>query len=453
MRHVEPSMRVPWYGLEMSAASSLTARIMETWAHGQDVADALGRSRTPTPALRHVAHLGVRARSQQLPRTRAPGSRERRVRGTRGPDGESWVWGPEDGGRPGRRVRRSTSVSSSPNAGTSTTPRSTTRGRCRERMDDDRPGVRRAARFRSSPRTVREPAVRPVQHRQLLGFLRRPARRAREMLDGASPIDVLTGDYLAELTMLILWKAQQRRTPTPATRATFLTQMEDVLGTCFERGVKVVTNAGGLNPRSLADRLRGSASASAPRRSRAWWKATTSSIGSRSCRSAASVRAPRPRHRARGGRGEAGDRQRLPRRVGDRRGARRGADVVVYRSRHRRRAHRRAGRVVARLGPRRLGRARRCRRRGPRDRVRPAGHRRQLRVPRRDRRPPLPGLPDRRGRGRRHVRDHQARRAPAGSSRSAPSPRSCCTRSTRPRTSTRTWSRTSTPSRSTQDRS
>jgi uncharacterized protein (TIGR03084 family) len=54
---------VPWFGLPMSAASSLTARIMETWAHGQDVADALGVTRVPTTRLRHVAHIGVGARA------------------------------------------------------------------------------------------------------------------------------------------------------------------------------------------------------------------------------------------------------------------------------------------------------------------------------------------------------------------------------------------------------
>jgi uncharacterized protein (TIGR03084 family) len=53
--------RIPWYGPDMSAASFATARLMETWAHGQDVADALGASRPPTDRLRHVAHIGVRA--------------------------------------------------------------------------------------------------------------------------------------------------------------------------------------------------------------------------------------------------------------------------------------------------------------------------------------------------------------------------------------------------------
>ncbi len=58
---LEPRRRLPWYGPDMSAASFVTARLMETWAHGQDVADALGVTRAPTDRLRHVAMLGVRA--------------------------------------------------------------------------------------------------------------------------------------------------------------------------------------------------------------------------------------------------------------------------------------------------------------------------------------------------------------------------------------------------------
>ncbi|MGH9030019.1 MAG: acyclic terpene utilization AtuA family protein [Acidimicrobiales bacterium] len=76
---------------------------------------------------------------------------------------------------------------------------------------------------------------------------------ARELVDGG-PIDVLTGDYLAELTMLILWKARQRD-QSLGYAATFYRQMEEVLGTCVENGIKVVSNAGGLNPAGLAERL------------------------------------------------------------------------------------------------------------------------------------------------------------------------------------------------------
>lgn len=60
-RVADPSVRVPWYGPDMSVASTITARIMETWAHGQDVADALGAVREPSPRLHHVAFLGWRA--------------------------------------------------------------------------------------------------------------------------------------------------------------------------------------------------------------------------------------------------------------------------------------------------------------------------------------------------------------------------------------------------------
>lgn len=61
-RVVDASTRVPWYGPAMGARSFITARLMETWAHGQDVADTLGVQREPTERLRHVAHIGVRAR-------------------------------------------------------------------------------------------------------------------------------------------------------------------------------------------------------------------------------------------------------------------------------------------------------------------------------------------------------------------------------------------------------
>jgi uncharacterized protein (TIGR03084 family) len=59
---LEEGVRVPWYGPPMSGRSFLTARLMETWAHGQDVVDAVGARRPPTARLVHVAHLGVTTR-------------------------------------------------------------------------------------------------------------------------------------------------------------------------------------------------------------------------------------------------------------------------------------------------------------------------------------------------------------------------------------------------------
>jgi len=93
----------------------------------------------------------------------------------------------------------------------------------------------------------------PVRIANCSGFFGDRLAAAREMVDGG-PIDVLTGDWLAELTMLILWKGRQRDASRGWAR-TFLTQMEDVLGTCVDRGIKVVTNAGGLNPAGLAEQV------------------------------------------------------------------------------------------------------------------------------------------------------------------------------------------------------
>jgi hypothetical protein len=94
---------------------------------------------------------------------------------------------------------------------------------------------------------------RPVRIANCSGFYGDRLAAAREMVEGG-PIDVLTGDYLAELTMLILWKARQKD-PTAGYARTFLKQLEEVLGTCLDRGIKIVANAGGLNPLGLADEV------------------------------------------------------------------------------------------------------------------------------------------------------------------------------------------------------
>jgi uncharacterized protein (TIGR03084 family) len=96
LRATDPGVRVPWFGPPMSPASFVTARLMETWAHGQDVVDALGQERPATPRLRSVAEIGVRARPfAYAVRGRAVPDRPVRVELT-GPDGELWTWGPED---------------------------------------------------------------------------------------------------------------------------------------------------------------------------------------------------------------------------------------------------------------------------------------------------------------------------------------------------------------------
>ncbi|MGE5289347.1 MAG: TIGR03084 family metal-binding protein [Micromonosporaceae bacterium] len=93
---LDAKTRLPWYGPDMSAASSVTARLMETWAHGQDVADALGVRREPTARLRHIAHLGVSTLGFAFALNGRPvPQRPVRVELT-APDGGTWAWGPED---------------------------------------------------------------------------------------------------------------------------------------------------------------------------------------------------------------------------------------------------------------------------------------------------------------------------------------------------------------------
>jgi uncharacterized protein (TIGR03084 family) len=88
--------RIPWYGPPMSASSLLTARLMETWAHGLDVADALGVHPQPTGRIRHVAHLGIRTRDYSFAvHGLAPPRTEFRVE-LGGPAGEQWAWGPDE---------------------------------------------------------------------------------------------------------------------------------------------------------------------------------------------------------------------------------------------------------------------------------------------------------------------------------------------------------------------
>ena len=90
---VDPSTRVLWYGPPMAARSFVTARLMETWAHGQDVADALGVTRRPTRRLKHVAHIGVRARPFSYSVHSMPLPEEEVAVRLTGPDGDMWEWG------------------------------------------------------------------------------------------------------------------------------------------------------------------------------------------------------------------------------------------------------------------------------------------------------------------------------------------------------------------------
>ena len=93
---IEPKTKLPWYGPSMNARSFATARIMETYAHGQDIYDALGINRKPTDRLKHVAHLGIRTfgwafiiRKMEVPKEQV------RVE-LKSPSSNMWCWGPED---------------------------------------------------------------------------------------------------------------------------------------------------------------------------------------------------------------------------------------------------------------------------------------------------------------------------------------------------------------------
>ena len=90
----------------------------------------------------------------------------------------------------------------------------------------------------------------PIRIANCSGFFGDRLSAAREMVEGG-PIDVLTGDYLAELTLAILHKTRSSGSRSGYAH-TFLRQMEDVLGLALAKGVRIVVNAGGLNPAGLA---------------------------------------------------------------------------------------------------------------------------------------------------------------------------------------------------------
>jgi uncharacterized protein (TIGR03084 family) len=92
---LERDQRVPWYGPSMSARSFLTARLMETWAHGQDVVDALGAERPATARLRHIAQLGVITRGWSYANRGLEVPPEPVRVELSAPAGDTWTWGPE----------------------------------------------------------------------------------------------------------------------------------------------------------------------------------------------------------------------------------------------------------------------------------------------------------------------------------------------------------------------
>ena len=86
------------------------------------------------------------------------------------------------------------------------------------------------------------------------GFYGDRLSAAKDMVDGG-PLDILTGDYLAELTMTILYGQKMKRGDEHGYVGTFLKQFKEIATTCQEKNIKVVTNAGGLNPASMTQKI------------------------------------------------------------------------------------------------------------------------------------------------------------------------------------------------------
>ena len=200
----------------MSPTSMATARFMETWAHALDVAEALGvdaRAERPGPARGPPRRADPQLRVR-VHRLAAP-AEEFRVELTL-PTGDAWEHGPADAAQR-CAVRRTTSACGSPSGATATTStwsppdRSPTVAR-------HRPGLRRPARW---GRWTDEPTMLRIGN--CSGFYGDRLSAMREMLEGG-PVDVVTGDYLAELTMLILGK-DQLKDPSLGYARTFVTQV------------------------------------------------------------------------------------------------------------------------------------------------------------------------------------------------------------------------------------
>ncbi|MGD0608741.1 MAG: acyclic terpene utilization AtuA family protein [Streptosporangiaceae bacterium] len=148
------------------------------------------------------------------------------------------IWNPSTPARTPRRDPRPFATSE-PRLGRDANERHQPAGRHRR----SRPYRRRAGR----------PAVTALRIANASGFYGDRLAAMRDIVEGG-PVHVVTGDYLAELTMLILWKAR-RKDPSAGYARTFLTQLEQVLGTVLDRGIRIVTNAGGLNPAGLAGQI------------------------------------------------------------------------------------------------------------------------------------------------------------------------------------------------------
>lgn len=93
---MDPKARLAWYGPSMSARSFATARLMETWAHGQDIWDLVGRRRPATAGLKHIAHLGVTTFGWTFVNRGLPAPASALYVELTAPGGSAWTWGKAD---------------------------------------------------------------------------------------------------------------------------------------------------------------------------------------------------------------------------------------------------------------------------------------------------------------------------------------------------------------------
>ncbi len=93
---LDPKARLAWYGPPMSARSFATARLMETWAHGQDVWDVMGQRRPATARLKRIAHLGVTTFGWTFVNRGLPAPAVQPYVELQAPDGSAWTWGERD---------------------------------------------------------------------------------------------------------------------------------------------------------------------------------------------------------------------------------------------------------------------------------------------------------------------------------------------------------------------
>ncbi len=244
--------KIAWFGPPMRPITMVTARIMETWAHGLDVFDALGREKPATTALAAVCRIGLRtrefaykSRSLEMPES------EIRVELTM-PDGSLIESGPEDA------EQRITGTAWAFAAVVTQRRNIADVELCAEGADAAH-WMSIAQAFAGMPTAGPKPGERLSAARRALrvgnasGFYGDRMSAFEEMVDAG--VDVITGDYLAELTMLILAR-QKQQDPTQGYAKTFVAQLGKSLEAVAAAGTRVVANAGGMNPSALAAAIR-----------------------------------------------------------------------------------------------------------------------------------------------------------------------------------------------------